>query len=101
MRMKLAWSHAALSDLEQIWQYFADYSLSVADQRIDRIKATTDLLRTTPMIGRRRPEIKIDLRSLVKDDFLILYRVRMDERNVRIVRVLHQRQDIAALFTAD
>lgn len=61
-----------------------------------RIGATLSLLRTNPRLGRRRPELGRDLRSFPIDDYLIIYQAGGGD--VWVVRIVHGRRDLAALF---
>ena len=45
-----------------------------------------------PELGRKRNEIRSELRSLVCEQHIIFYRVMND--NIRIIRVLHGSRDI-------
>lgn len=52
-----------------------------------------------PFIGRPRPDLGTDLRSLVVGSYVIYY-VPTD-RSVEIVRVLHSARDTISLFRDD
>jgi plasmid stabilization system protein ParE len=62
----------------------------------DSIIAACDLLGDSPLIGTPRPELRQGLRSFAVNPYTLFYRVIRGK--VEIVRVLHQRQDIAREF---
>ena len=87
---------AAREDLLDIWLYVAARnSETVADRVYDGIEQTCQLLREHPQIGRARPEIHGDARSLVIDRWLALYRVT--ENGAQIVRIIDGARDLAAI----
>jgi toxin ParE1/3/4 len=86
----------AREDLLDIWLFVAARnSETVADRVYDGIKQTCELLREHPQIGRARPEIHGDARSLVIDRWLALYRVT--ENGAQIVRIIDGARDLAAI----
>ena len=52
-----------------------------------------------PLIGRARPELLIDLRSLPFGRYVIFYLPR--KRGIEVVRVLHGARDLKPLFDED
>jgi len=90
-------SAEALADLDDIWFYIARDSVLNADRFIDRLVATmADTLSAVPLAGRAREELGMGLRSLAFGEYLVFYRVRAN--NVEIVRVIHGRRDLGAVF---
>ena len=86
----------AREDLLDIWLFVAARnSETVADRVYDGIEQTCELLREHPQIGRARPEIHGDARSLVIDRWLALYRVT--ENGAQIVRIIDGARDLAAI----
>jgi len=82
--------------LLDIWLFVAARnSETVADRVYDGIEQTCELLREHPQIGRARPEIHRDARSLVIDRWLALYRVT--ENGAEIVRIIDGARDLAAI----
>jgi toxin ParE1/3/4 len=98
MTARLSLSSQARSDLHEIWMYVAIESGDPGRAKafLRRIGGTLDVLRTNPRLGRKRPEIGRDLRSFPIDDYLIVYQAGGGE--VRVVRIVHGRLDLAALF---
>lgn len=91
-------SPQADSDLDSIWYYVASESGSVeiADHLIDFITERFLLLGNYPNIGRRRDDLRADVRSFSVGEYIILYRVR--DEDVLILRVLRGSRNIQALF---
>lgn len=98
MNWRIQWSFAAQNDALAIWQYIADNNLTAADAQLDRIEASIRLLIKTPKIGRVRPDIQPGLRGMIKDDYLILYRLIAAAELVQVIRIVHQRCDLTGLF---
>lgn len=89
----------ARQDLDDIWVYLARESGSeaIADRQIDAIIERFHLLADHPRIGRARDDnLGRGRRSFPVDQYVIVYRVV--SRDVRILRVVHGRRDLHALF---
>jgi toxin ParE1/3/4 len=81
-------------DVTAIWAFIADDNARAADALIDRIDKTTDMLADTPLAGRARPELGLELRSFPVGSYVIFYVPVPD--GIEIVRVMNGRQDIGA-----
>ena len=93
-------SPAALRDLEDIWLYIAQDGPKNADRIVDQLLAICrDTLAPTPAIGRMRDELEVGLRSFPAQNHLVFY--RPIENGVAIVRVVHGRRDLLALFSSN
>ncbi len=93
---RVRFSACAREDLLDIWLFVAARnSETIADRVYDDIEQTCELLREHPQIGRARPEIHGDARSLVIDRWLALYRVT--ENGAQIVRIIDGARDLAAI----
>jgi len=96
-RLAIVWSPEAEEDLIEIWSYLADQaSPQVADTQLGAVENATVNLEHWPYSGRRRDSLLPGLRSVPAAPYVIFYRVRGDA--VEIVRVLHGRRDIDAIF---
>src|SRR5690242_13987031 len=82
----------AQRDLVSLWRFIAQDNADAADRMIDRILVRTTLLSELPEIGRRRPELGEDKRSMVVEPYLIIY--RPSQHGIAVLRVLHTAQDI-------
>ena len=97
--MRIAYSRHARLDLDQIWNHAAKESSSteVADRLIDSIQETCSRIRRSPYVGRKRDEdLGAGMRSHPSGAYMIFYRVKAGV--VRVIRVLHGRRDIPAVF---
>jgi toxin ParE1/3/4 len=82
--------------LLDIWTYVAKSSSeAVADRVYDRIEQSCLLLEDHPQLGRARPEIKPEARSLTVERWLALYRIT--EHGAQIVRILDGSRDLSAI----
>jgi toxin ParE1/3/4 len=89
----------ASSDLDDIWRYIASESghEAAADHQIDSISNRFYLLASHPRLGRARDDdLGRGRRSFPVGDYVIVYRIV--GADVRILRVVHGRRDLAALF---
>jgi toxin ParE1/3/4 len=88
----------AETDLEDIAYYvFRETgSLEIAERLIDSITDRFALLGKYPHAGRRRDDLRQDLRGFPVGRYVILYRVDGDD--AVILRVVHGRRDLEALF---
>jgi plasmid stabilization system protein ParE len=91
---------AAKFDLDQIWSYIEEHSGSaeLADQVTENIYQQIVLLSRYPHLGRdRSADLDHGFRSFVVGEYVIVYRVR-PESDVLILRVVHGRRDLEAIF---
>jgi toxin ParE1/3/4 len=97
-RRPVIWSPEALTDLEDIWNYYARVAgRQTADNIVREIGETVELLERHPFGGRSRNEVRPGLRSVVAGPHVIFYRI--EDRGAQIARVLDGRRDIDAIFT--
>lgn len=82
----------AEADLNSIWVYIAEDSVSAANNLIALIKEKCRMLADSPMMGRVRNELAPSLRSFPVGRYVIFYRAVT--QGIEIVRVLHSAQDI-------
>ncbi|MCK1744753.1 type II toxin-antitoxin system RelE/ParE family toxin [Bradyrhizobium sp. 139] len=81
-------------DLDSIYDFIASDSVRAADKQIARISEIFEMLVQNPLAGRERWELRADLRSFPVGNYVIFYVPLPD--GVEIVRVMHDRQDIAS-----
>ncbi len=88
-------------DLDAIWQYVVEQSenFEVGDRVISAIIRRTDVLRHTPLAGRRRDEFASSMRSFPADGYLIYYSLRDDQ--VLVARIIHGSRDQAAALSEE
>jgi toxin ParE1/3/4 len=97
MSIQIRFSESAKQDLRDIWRGLAEYSgLSFADSTLAKIESKFRLLVEFPESGRVRDELLAGLRSYPAGNFVIFYRIIAT--TVEVVRVIHGRRDIDAIF---
>jgi toxin ParE1/3/4 len=94
--MKILVSRKAASDLLQIYSYVAQRNPRAAEAIVHQIDIKFDQLTRFPFIGRERPSLAPELRSVVVGTHLIFYTVGSDR--ITIVRVIDGRRDIDEEF---
>jgi toxin ParE1/3/4 len=96
-RLSILWSPEAEQDLIEIWSYLAEQATTqVADSQLNAIENACAKLEYWPYSGRQRDSLLPGLRSVLAFPYVAFYRVRDDA--VEIVRVVHGRRDIDAVF---
>jgi toxin ParE1/3/4 len=93
---RVVFTPAAEADLNEIWFEIALDNIAAADRTIDHIRKRTEQLSVFPELGRVRPDVAEDVRSLVVGSYIVLYRIGADVAD--IVRIVHGARDLTALF---
>jgi len=86
----------ALADLAEIWAYIADDSPDQADAFVDLVDSKFQALSRRPRLGRRRPELSPDIRSLAVGRYVVFYLPL--SHGIEVVRVLQGSRDIESIF---
>lgn len=88
----------AKADLEDIAYcvFVESRSLDIADRLIESISRRFTLLGTHPRAGRRRDDLRPDMRAFPVGDYLVLYRV--EGGDVLIQRAVRGSRDLEALL---
>ena len=86
----------ALDDLAEIWAYIAENSPDRADGFVDLVNSKFQALSRRPGLGRRRPELAPNIRSLTVGRYVMFYQLLF--RGIEVVRVLHGSRDIESIF---
>ncbi len=89
-------SQPAIHDLESISSYFADVNIEAGENFLQGFNKRCKQLVSFPNIGRSYDSLKIGLRGLPLEGYIILYRAIDD--GIEIVRVVNGRQDLRLLF---
>lgn len=90
-------SKAAEADIEGIFNYtWKNFGLDQAVSYTSDFDNVFQNIVNNPKIGKERPEIRAELRSLSKDSHVIFYRISND--HIRIIRILHASQDLTKLL---
>lgn len=91
----VAWSHAALDDMDEIAEYIHKDSPFYASVVIDKIKQSTRRLYAQPYSGRAVPEAKNDsVREVFIYDYRLIYEVLESEGTLLILAIFHGRRDM-------
>lgn len=89
-------SRRAQVDVLEIWVFIAEFDSAAADAMIHRFDGKLQLLADSPGIGSPRPGLGSDVRSVVVDPYLMLYRPIAD--GVELIRVIHGARDLGTAF---
>ncbi|MBX3569995.1 MAG: type II toxin-antitoxin system RelE/ParE family toxin [Rhizobiaceae bacterium] len=91
---KVRFTSRARADLLDIWGYVAERGgLRVADAVYDRIAERCGMLRSHPQLGRARPEIAGEARSISVERWIVFYRTMGID--VQVVRIIDGARDLA------
>lgn len=94
--MKIEWAEPAELDLGDIYTYIARDVPIYAEQFVERIIETVDLLREQPLMGREVPEAeRADVREMIFQNYRIMYLVRTDL--LYVVAVIHGSRDLTRM----
>ncbi|PTM61537.1 type II toxin-antitoxin system RelE/ParE family toxin [Phreatobacter oligotrophus] len=92
--MKLALTPRAEQDLSEIFDYSADeWGTDRAVAYLKLLQATMERLLRFPELGRTADEVGPGLRIVPAGSHIVVYRLQPDV--VAVVRILHQRMDLA------
>jgi toxin ParE1/3/4 len=92
--MRIEWTEPALSDLSALRDYIARDSEENAIRFVGRLIQSVEKLSAFPHLGRQVPEAEDEaIRELLFQSYRILY--RLDPSAIRILTVLHGKQDLA------
>jgi toxin ParE1/3/4 len=96
-RRPSVWSRQARTDLDAIWDYYAQVAgREVADNLVRGIVHAVSTLDNHPLAGRSRDDLRQGLRSIAVTPYVVFYRV---EDNVpQIARVLDGRRNIGEIL---
>jgi len=86
-------------DLIEAGLFIAEGDPDAADRFHDALSKTLQRLLQHPQLGRARPELGREIRSIPHRQYVIYYRLTV--RGVEVVRVLHGARDIPPLFHED
>ena len=94
---RVIWAPAAEKDLRGAWRHYVRVaSPEVADQMLREITEAGERLAREALMWRSRDDVAPGLRSVLRQPYVIFYRVNEDD--VEIIRVLHGRRDFSAIF---
>jgi toxin ParE1/3/4 len=96
---RLKFTQLAREDFQRIGDYIAKDNPVAAFNFVDRLQARCILLTDRPGIGRKRNEIKLNMRSATEGEYVIFYRALPD--GIEIVRVIHSKRDLGKISFSD
>ncbi len=88
-------SRSAQADIDEVWVYHAERNVTTADKIVDEIGEQLDILTEFPNLGRVRPELRSDCRSLPVGNDILYYWVLPE--TVEILRVVHSTRRMTTL----
>ena len=86
-------SDDAEADLEYIGKYIAQDNLDAAISFVKQLKRRCNELVPFPGVGRKLDEIGLGFRSVAEGEYVIFYRVTVDD-NIEILRIVHGKRDL-------
>lgn len=92
---RIRYTKQSRADLIDIWLRLAVRDEATANRVLDAITGRCSQLADFPELGRTRSEISKDVRALVIERWLVLYRV--EGSLVQVVRVVDAVRDLTAL----
>ena len=93
---RLELTSSARQDLKETWEYIAQNNLAAANKVVKSITDKFPLLCDHPLMGSRRDDLLINLRSISVKKYIIFYQP-FDDR-IEILHVLHSSRDIKSVF---
>jgi len=85
----------ASNDIENIWLYtFENWSLEQADRYVNLIFDEIEYLTDNPKSGKNFNHIRKNYRCSKVKSHIIFYRLVDKQKDIEIIRVLHQRMDL-------
>jgi toxin ParE1/3/4 len=95
---RVVWSPKSKKDLREVWRYYERVaSPEIADKLLREISDTGQRLADEALMWRAHDEILPGLRSILVHPYTVFYRI--NDSAVEIVRVLHERRDIARILS--
>ena len=89
--MRIIWSPLAVDRASEIADYIAQDKPSAAEKWIDTVFSKVEQLKSSPEIGRIRPEINVSqFRELIYGNYRIIYRI--ETKQISILTIRHGRQ---------
>jgi toxin ParE1/3/4 len=94
--MRCSIAPSAIRDLDDISDYFLERNINAGEQFLQEFTKKCRNLASFPAMGRSYSHIRVDLRGIPLQSYIILYRLIDD--GLEIVRVVNARQDLESLF---
>lgn len=94
--MKIVRLRRAQADVDEIWEYVAQFDPAAAFNLVRAIEDATGRLTVFPHSGSPRPDLRAGLNSIPSGSYTIIYSVGPDSIDIR--RVLHSSRDFSKLI---
>jgi plasmid stabilization system protein ParE len=94
---RVRFTASAEKDLIDLWLFIAENNPPAADNTVDSIHRSAQLLAEQPMMGRARPELAAGLRSFPTQTPYILFHFPDEAGGIIVARVLHHARDVEAI----
>ena len=95
--VQIKWLIEAKIDLKEIYEYIALDSKRYARFQVERIKNSTQILKSQPLIGKNVEEIENDeiheIHEIVQGNYRIIYEV-VNTKNIHILMMHHGARDL-------
>ena len=86
-------ARSAQTDLLEVWSFIAEDSFEAADHVLDIIDSEAQTLALQPLMGRKRSDLSVGIRSWPTSTSYNLYYLPSED-GIVVVRVLHHARDI-------
>ncbi|MDR2231951.1 MAG: type II toxin-antitoxin system RelE/ParE family toxin [Tannerella sp.] len=92
-------SNQAVEDISDIWNYTCDtWSEIQADKYYQLIITSCQAVAARPAIGRRYDEISSEMLGFHVGKHIIFYKL-IDQQEIEVIRILHERMDLKNKLT--
>ncbi len=92
--VQIKWLNDAKLDLKEIYEYISADSKRYARLQVEKIKNTSEIIKTNPEIGKIVEELdKPNIRELVEGHYRIIYRI-VDLKTFHILMIHHGTRDL-------
>ena len=89
----VVFARSAQTDLLEVWSFIAEQSFEAADHVMDVIEKEAQTLAFQPVMGRKRSDLSVGIRSWPTSTSYNLYYLPSED-GIVVVRVLHHARDI-------
>lgn len=90
---RVLYQPSAEADLVEVWSYIAQGDLSTADEYVEKLQSTCELIAEQPGLGVARPDIAEGVRAIAFDNYIIYYEAI--DGGIAVLRVWHAARDPA------
>ena len=100
MSWSLRRTEQAIDDLADIYEYIASDNPDAAERLVLSLVSAFDRTADYPEIGRSAEQVGPGFRLLSRGNYLLIYRVLLDERCIELLRVVHRARDWPSLLNS-